>query len=263
MFQYKRRNTPWLAALGAMMLLVMVSGAPIGAQLLLLALFAAAVTGSFMNFEALNRRGQLMQTIQQRSPLSRSRMSPDAREAAARASSRMGYYAPDLQLVDVGLIASQTGRDGLAMRRTRSVSKDDDGVRPFVTLHVTSDQAERNVLVRFEIIDHTGRELYIHEMKVYLRDGEMNILADHHLPLMTNEQVAGVGDWDLRVLVDGELLAVHTFALTASYEERRRRLGNQYYVTGEELPPSRIVEPEDDIPLSLEELLRNQNNSNK
>lgn len=262
MIHYKRRNTIWLAGLAAMMVLVMLSNVPVAAQLTLLVVFLAALTGSFVDLSALNRRGQLMQTIQQRSPLNRSRMTPDAREAAARASSRYGgYLTPDVQMVDIGLIASQTGREGLAMRRTRSISKDDDGVRPFVTLHVTPDQAERSAIIRFEIIDQSGRELYIHEMKVYLRDGEMNILADHHLPLMNNEQIAGVGDWDLRVQVDGDLVGIHNFALTASYDERRRRLGNQHYVTGEELPPDRIMEPEEEIPLSLEELLRNQNNA--
>ena len=72
---------------------------------------------------------------------------------------------------------------------------------------------------------------------------------------MKNEQVAGVGDWDLRVYIDNDLVGIHTFALTASYEERRQRLygeRSEYYVTESE------QEAEQEMPLSLEELLRNQ-----
>ena len=259
MINYNRRNTVWLAALSAMMALVLISDVAASVQLLLVAVFMAALVGSFVDFGALERN---MQSLQQRSPLNRARMSADAREAQSRASSRPGYVPIDLTMIDIGLIASQTGRDGMAMRRTRSISKDDDGVRPFITLYVPADEADRNARLRYEITDHNGRELYVHEVDVYLRDGEMNILADHHLPLMKNEQVAGVGEWDLRVFLDGDLVGIHNFALTASYEQRRHRLNqNEYFITGEELSYDQTPEEDfQDAPMSLEDLLRSQSN---
>ncbi|GAB4512576.1 MAG: hypothetical protein OHK0046_12330 [Anaerolineae bacterium] len=261
MIQFKRRNTLWLAAMSVLMALVMISGNVAGEVIaLFFGVWVLAVMSAFINLNTLPARTQSL--IQ--NPINRSRMSPQAREAVSRASSRMGYRSPSAQLIDVGLIASQSGPEGMTMRRTRSISKDDDGVRPFVTLHVTPEQADRNVLIRYEIIDQNGREQYIYEMKVYLRDGEMNILADNHLPLRSNQQIAGMGNWDLRVLVDGNLAGIHNFALTASTEERRRRLsGNEYYVTGQNSREMDDDDDSEDIPLSLEELLRNQSSSNR
>ncbi len=269
MIQFKRRNTIWLAALSVLMALVMISGnVTADVQALIFGLFVLALAGTFVDLTALTAR---IQMIQQQSPLSRARMSPQAREAAARAQSRHVYRSTDVQLVDVGLIASQSGREGMAMRRTRTISKDDDGVRPFLTLQVPPQEAERNARIRYEITDQNGREQYIYEMSVFLRDGEMNILADNHLPLRKNDNIAGMGDWDLRVYVNSDLVAVHNFALTASSEERRRRLGAEYYVTEteqqerDERParPLHIADDDEEIPLSLEDLLRSSSTNNR
>jgi hypothetical protein len=258
MIRYKRHNTLWLAALSTMMALVIISGnVSADVQAVLLGVFMVALAGSFIDLSASD---QFFQAIQKRSLLSRTRTSPQAREAVARASSRGGgYYQAEIQLIDIGLIAAQTGQDGLVMRRTRSISKDDDGVRPFLTLQVAPTEADRNAHIRFEIVDQNGREQYIHEMKVYLRDGEMNVLADHHLPLMKNDHISGSGDWDLRVYIDGTLVGLHNVMLAPSDEERRHRLGTggRHYVTASE------PEEEEEMPLSLEELLRNQSQSNR
>ncbi|MDX1995898.1 MAG: hypothetical protein SF029_26185 [bacterium] len=253
MIRYNRRNTYWLSVLGIILGVVLLAGAtPPAVTATLVALFALALAGSFLDLSA---QEQLVQTIQQRSR--NSKMSPQAREAVARASNRGGGLPGALTLSDVGVIASQTGSEGLVMRRTRSISKDDDGARPFVTLSVDPSEADRNATVRFEIIDQNGRDLYVHEMKIFLREGEMNILADHHLPLMKNPQVEGMGDWDLRVYLDGHLAGVHNFSLSPSTEERRRRLsgnsGGRYYVT-----ESEAEEEDEDVPMSLEDLLRQQ-----
>jgi hypothetical protein len=120
------------------------------------------------------------------------------------------------------------------MRRTRNVSKDDDGVRPFITLHVLPEEAERQALIRYEIYNHLGEEQYVHEMKTYLREGELSLLADHHLPLAGNRGVDGNGDWDLRVYVDNNLIGMHNLMLSPSVNERRRRLSGE-----EELAPAR------------------------
>jgi hypothetical protein len=258
MIRFTRQNTIWMAALSVMMALVIVSsGVAAEAQAVLLAFFMLALAGSLVDFE---RGPELVQSLQERS--ARSRMSAPAREAADRARNRPGYRAlGGIQMIDVGVIASQNGDEGLVMRRTRSVSRDDDGMRPFVALEVSPEEADRNAVVRFEVIDQNGREQYIHEMDVYLRDGEMNILTDNHLPLRRNEQVAGMGDWDVRIFIDGTLVGIHSIALTASSDERRQRLqGNQYYVMGAE-EREKPGASQEESPMSLEELLRRSGRS--
>jgi len=113
------------------------------------------------------------------------------------------------------------------MRRTRSMSKDDDGVRPFVTLNVEPGEAERHAMVRFELYNQYGEERFVHEMKAFLREGEMSIMTDHHLALAGNHDVQGAGDWDLRVYVDGNLVGLHNFMLAPSMNERQRRLADE------------------------------------
>ena len=254
---FNRRNVIWLGALSVLMALVLISGnvaAEVQAVFAGLFLLAAAMT--FFDFNIMDS-GRLVQSLQQRSPLNRLRMSPEAREAIARASTRSGYYASSLELADLGVIALQNGTDGMVMRRTRTISKDDDGVRPFVTLNVPTSEAERHANVLFELVDQNGDEQYVYEMRVFLRDGEMNILADTQLPLAGNEHIAGMGDWDLRVSVDGILLGVHSLALTASEETRIRRLQrrSQHYVTR---PEAEQQTADENGPMSLEELLRKQ-----
>ncbi|NWF68988.1 MAG: hypothetical protein HXY40_07875 [Chloroflexi bacterium] len=264
--RFKRRNVAWLAVLGAVLVSVLVLGAGLVAPQIiaaLLGLYAVAVLASFVEV-----RPQAIVNTVQRTPMTLMRMSPQAREAVERARRRGGYSASDLMLLDIGLISTQSGEDGLMMRRTRTISKDDDGVRPFVTLHVQPGEADRTVVVRYEIIDQSGKQQYVHEMKAHLHDGEMNLLADMQLPLAGNAKIKGAGDWDLRVSVDGEILGMHNFALTPSTAERENRLGT---TESEEAAAAqrreylrRRLEAQqvEDKPLSLEDLLRGQEQNN-
>ena len=246
----RRRHYGWLVVLAAMIgVAVLSSAVPAQVTFALLALYAVAVGATFLNFkpETLLDRS--------RSSLTMMRMSSEAREAVERARRRGSLLDSSLTLLDIGLITSQSSREGMVMHRTRTVSKDDDGVRPFVTLHVQPESAEQTALIRFEMIDHNGQSQYIHEMRTYLRDGEMNILADHHLPLTGNEQIAGAGDWDLRVSIDGTLLGAHAFNLTPSINERLGRYEQPPVV---DAARPQIRQNEDDAPMSLEELLRSE-----
>lgn len=259
MIRPNRQNTIWLSVLGVLIAITLVAGG-VAAEVraALLGIFILAMAASFIDPRSLNVRQALARRVQ--SPLRRTRMSPQAQEAVSRAQGRGYYRYSELTLVDVGMIATQSSAEGMAMRRARAISKDDDGVRPFITLQVPPSETDRHALVRFEIIDQNGRELYVHEMRVYLRDGEVNVLSDHHLPLMKNQQVEGSGEWDLRVHIDGTLTGIHTFSLTPSYDDRRRRLtpdGGRYFVTGdaEQSAPRR---DDGDVPLTLEDLLRGQ-----
>jgi len=200
--------------------------APVSAavQISLLGVFAVAVISSFSE---LGPDRETLLDVLHRAPVRR-RITPQAREAAERAASRAGYFnRSGIVLLDIGLIAMQTGVDGLAMRRTRNISKDDDGVRPFITLFVDNEEADRQALVRYEIYNHLGEEQFVHEMKTYLREGELELLAEHQLPLAGNSSIDGSGDWDLRVYVDNNLIGMHDLMLAPSVNERRRRLSGE------------------------------------
>lgn len=246
MLQLRKRNITWLMILGALIIVALAApAAPPALQLLVLLIFALAAAGSLLAFE---RREQALFGVLQRAVRSQTRISPQAKEAVERARRRGTYIDGGVMLLDVGLIAS----DGAVMRRTRSVSKDDQGVRPFITLKIEPEEADRQALIRFEIIDHSGQEQYIHEMRTYLRDGEMNILADHHLPLAGNRSISpggDWGDWEMRVSIDGRLTGMHSFTLGASVNGRYSQEEDEYL---------HLTEPEDSGALSLEDLLRSQ-----
>jgi hypothetical protein len=256
MIRVRQRNVWWIGILSALTLLAVIAGAAVAPVLVLL--LAAAAGASFLRLNAPNT---LVEAVTQRVPTAvTGRQSQSAREAVSRASTRGYVPTPQLSLGDIGLIATSRGEDGIEMRRTKSISKDDEGVRPFIVLHVDPSEADRNVKLRFEMIDQNGRGLYIHEMNTYLRDGELNILPDTHLPLMSNGQIEGSGGWDLRVYMDNDLIAIHNFTLEPSDAERARRLG------GSARPRRYIMEESseeesEDIPLTLEDLLREQKRS--
>ena len=247
----RKRNIAWLTVLAVLIGLVFLSGtASAEVMTVLVGVFAAAFAASMLEIQPARWRSSMSA-----SPLTRMRMSTEAREATDRARRRLGgQLYTDLTLVDIGLISSQTSPDGMVMRKSRSISADEDGVRPFITLHVPASEADRNALVRFEIIDQNGTPRYVHEMKTYLRDGEMNLLADHHLPLFNHEEIARAGgDWDLRVSVDATWIGMLSFSVTPSLYHRERELSN---LTAED----RLADspPAAQAPLSIEELLRGQ-----
>lgn len=263
MIRYRQRNTAWLTILGALTGIAVIGGIGLSPVMgvALLGMFGGAVAGSFIQINPA-RSTALVGALQQRAPVpNKVRVSAQAREAVTRASSRGSAEMDGITLMDVGMIVASSGDQGLVMRRARSISKDDDGVRPFITLLIEPYEADRNARLRFEMIDQNGREQYIHEMNVYLRDGEVSILADHHLPLLDNAHVEGMGDWDVRITLDGRLIGLHSFTLTPSLSERRNRLG------GAEQRARRYIIPEPeaeaDVPVSLEDLLRDENNQNR
>jgi hypothetical protein len=261
MIRLRRRNTAWLAVMAILTALGMMAAgqvllAPLVVQFILLAIFALAAVASTVE---LGRERETLMDALRRAPM-RQRVSPQAKEASERARSHGGFTNNDMLVLDVGLIAVQSSYEGMAMRRTRSISKDDDGVRPFVTLHVDPAEAERNAVIRFEIYNQHGEERFVHEMKVFLREGEMNIMTDHHLPLAGNRDITGAGDWDLRVYADGNLVGLHNFMLAPSMTERQRRLAGEVEFGAEEKYHDFeiIDEVQQEIPPRLQDLLQNQ-----
>jgi hypothetical protein len=240
--------------MGAITGVVVLSGAAPLVSALMLGAFGVAVVGSLLEIRPEFQPSALVS--RSRSSLASMRMSPDAREAVERARRRGGGSHDGLTLLDAGLITVQTGREGMDMQRTRNVSLDEDGVRPYITLRVEPHYADRTSVLRFEIIDHNGATLFVHEMRVYLRDGEMNIIADHQLPLYGNDKITGAGDWDLRVSVDGSLIGALAFTTSPSLDARARLIAGS---EGERARTRRLETQDDDSPMSLEDLLRAQN----
>lgn len=258
MIRLKRKNTAWLAAL-ALIITTALFAAPVAIQVqfVLIALFAVAAIASMVE---IGRERETLIDALKRAPI-RQRVSPQAREAAERARGRGGYANDDLMMLDVGLIAVQGSYEGMAMRRTRSISKDDDGVRPFVTLNVDPAEAERNAVVRFEIFNQHGEQAFVHEMRAYLREGEMHIMTDHQLPLAGNRDIVGTGDWDLRVYLDGNLVGMHNFMLAPSMNERQRRLTNEYEENTYQEAYQIVDEVEQEVPPRLQDLLQGSSGS--
>ncbi len=252
----KRRNFAWLIVLGAVVGIAVLSGAEPLIVVTLLGIYLAALAATVIDFKPTRLIDK------SRSSLTMMRMTSEAREAVERARRRGSYYDDGLTLLDIGLITAQSNREGMVMRRTRSVSLDDDGVRPFITLHVQPDSAEQIARIRFEIIDGHGQPQYVHEMRTYLRDGEMNILADDQLPLAETARALQAGDWDLRISVDGVLLGAHTFTLAPSLSDRFRHFEERDAARREERLIQRD-EPADERALSLEELLRSRSDSER
>jgi hypothetical protein len=252
----RRRNVAWLTILAALIGVVFLSGvASVQVMAVLAGVFIVALLASVLEV----RPTALAENVRT-SPLRRMRMSNEAREAADRAQRRGDYSPRDMTLIDIGLISAHTSPDGMVMRKSRTVSGDDDGVRPFITLHVEPRAADQHATIRFEIVDHNGDTQYIHEMRTYLRDGEMNILADHQLPLLTNEKIGQGGDWDLRVTVDGALVGILSFGVTPSLYQRERQLSQRSRL--EEIYDN-PADSKDDEPMSLEELMRSQQNRSR
>jgi len=251
--RFKRQNVIWVAMLLALSTLAVVGGAPplLGAFLLVATLAAAALA-------FLPAPQRVVRSIQSNTTASRTArsMSPRARHAVSRASARGGRLSADMSLLDIGIIATTMTENGLEMRRDEQVSKDDQGVRPFLVLKVERPEAERRARFRFEVLDHTGREQYVHEMDVYLREGEMNILPDTHLPLQGNTRLEGMGECTVRIAIDGEMVAIDSFTLIPAYEERRSRLSGTRRTYAMDDGEGRRSSGGS---VSLEDLLREQN----
>lgn len=249
----KRRNMIWLGVLAALTgIAVISSGLSAPASLALLG--ALGVAGGVALFDLEPRA--LIKTVQEKTALG-GKVSADAREATERARARGGGLIGDMLVLDIGLIALDEGYDGMVMQRTRNLSLDHNGVRPYLTLQVPPIDADRRAMIRFEMDDGHGKKVYIHEQEMYLRDGTANILADNQMPLFNSDLTLAHGDGDLRVYVDGILAGVLGFKLAPS--TRDRWAGRRQKHARQRLSDNEPAAKDDDAPISLEELLRQQN----
>ncbi len=252
MFQQSRRGTiVWLFIVGLALSLTLAAGAiptEIGVALL------AAYLGLALLVARNVPLGDVMSTLPSRT--SRQPQATEvAREAVARARSHPAYDAL-VQLLDVGLIVDEQRPDGLSLRRGRFISLDDEGIRPFAIVTVPGALADRLGRVRFELRDETGKAQYVYEDEKWLQAGENILLPDYRFPIRKNKQELEAGGWTLLVMVDGGMIGMHHFSLSPSLRERRRELTSTDGELRERIWRSR--EDDESLPLSLEELLRQQ-----
>jgi hypothetical protein len=251
MFQHSYRGTlVWLFIVGMALGLTLAAGEVSNtAGVALLAVYFALVL-------AIARRVQLGSVVGSLSTLRtrRAQATEVAREAIARARSHPAYDSL-IHLLDIGLIVDEQRPDGLSLRRGRFISLDDDGVRPFAIVHVPDALSERVARIRFEVRNEAGQVQYVYETDKWLQAGENPILPDYRLPVRNNTAELVAGAWTVHLIVDGGMLGIHNFSLSPSLTARRHQMSSD----GEIRERVWRTEEEDEaLPLSLEELLRQQ-----
>ncbi len=242
----------WLMLLGIAVGIVVLAGA-IGATALSAEL-AVVMLVAYLSMVFVALAGNRVRNFQMPRPNLRvaARATPAGRRAAQRARSRPEYNG-DSGVMDIGLIVNQRRGGHWDRRLAQSVSMDEGAVQPYITIDVPSQLAHRLALIRFEMYDQAGRLQFTHQIEQWVRDGENNVFCDRQLPLAGNESIGRSGTWDLRVTIDGALVAIHSFGVTPSTEARRRQFSGDGEAASERLE---IVD--EDVPVSLDELLREQ-----
>lgn len=251
MFRHSYRGTlMWLFIVGMALVLTLLSGTvstAVGAALL--AAYLAMVVFIARDVDVTT----VLQDMRSR-PEKKPTQSEVARDASARARSRP-HFDRLIRLLDIGLIVDEQRPDGMALRPGRFISLDDDALRPYAIVDIPAELAERLVHVRFEIHNETGALQYVYEDEKWLRSGENVLLPDYRLPIRKNAADLAPGSWGLHVIVDGGLLGVHHFNVSPSLAMRRRDLDADGEIR------ERVWRSEagdESLPLSLEELLRQQ-----
>jgi hypothetical protein len=213
---------------------------------------AALALGAF-------RPNQLRQSLQETTSAMTvtSKTTQAGRKAAQRARNR-GEFSIETNLLDVGLMINERRRNGQLDRRlAESVSQDDAAVQPFVRVHLNPGTAERLALIDFEIYDQSGKVQFSHQQRHYVRDGENLIACEQQLPLRGNEALGRAGTWDLRVKVDGTLVAMHGFSVSPALDNADRQPVGRRLAEAERVDEFESPS-EEDAPISLEDLLRDQ-----
>lgn len=249
----KRRNLVWLGVLGTLTgIAVFAQGLGAPSSLLLMGALGIAGVTSLFDLEPQT----ILKTVQDKTARG-GKVSPEAREAAERARARGSFPLSNVQLLDIGMIALRDSYEGMVMQRTRNLSLDDEGVRPYITLQVPATEADRRAIIRFEIDDAHGKKVFLQEQEMYMRDGRMDILADTMMPLNASDLNIAHGEGDLRVYIDGDLLGV--FGASIAPSTRDRWAGRRQ--AREERASSRLSDTEPDQEealISLEDLLKQQ-----
>jgi len=182
---------------------------------------------------------------------------PQARQAqsepvyrhALEAVQRAGLNPDAVQVlaVDIGVMAFKDNGEPTVFR-TWTLPDDVDYVQPFVQLRLPS---KANGRIKFEIVDASGKVVFVHEDNHKLERGRNFVSPAARLPVHDEHNLDG--RWGLRVSADGVLLADHRFEFSeATNSAIRRHIGED----GEINTELRAVMAESRLPkMSLDELL--------
>jgi len=233
MIRLHRRDRIWFAIVSLLAAIAILSPEiALGARIGIIGLYAIIAGLVLFDFDALTALRRSVPRAE------KPRGTPQAREALNRASSSGGGDWVGLALEDIGLIASIRDEDGLTFERTRNINNQFDGARPYVKIQVGASMAERRARLRYELTDPTGEARFVHEENAYLRLGENTLHPDQHLPL-GDLPASQMGQWDIKVYVDGRLIGLLGFNAAPTDDERLGRLSDRR-----------------DRPTSFEDLLR-------
>ena len=157
--------------------------------------------------------------------------------------------------VDIGLLTTR-GDTEPQIYRTWSLPDDIDYIQPFVQVRVPQDATGN---IRFEIVDATGRVVYVHEDSFNLQRGRNFLTPSTRMPL--HDQMELDGKWGLRIIADGVTIAEHRFEYAeATGANIRRHIGED----GEINTEMRAVMTENRIPkMSLDDLLAYQDDEDE
>jgi hypothetical protein len=233
MIRLRRRDRLWFFIISLLAAIaILAPELALGARIGIIGLYAIIAGMVLFDYDA-------VKVIRQQMPKTeKPQGSAQAREALNRAASGGGGDWVGLALEDIGLIASVRTEEGLTFQRTRSISNNFDGARPYIQVQVGASMAERRARLRYELIDPTGEARFVHEENAYLRLGENTLHPDQHMPL-GDMSAAQMGQWDIKVYVDGRLMGILGFTAAPTDDERLGRLSNRR-----------------DRPASFEDLLR-------
>lgn len=252
MFRHSYRGTVvWLFIVGMALGLTLLAGAvptEIGAAML------AAYLGLWLVIARNVNLGPFFDSWKAR-VLSETEPTEVAREAVARARSDPNYDSL-VRLLDIGLIVDEQRPDGMALRRGRFISLDDDAIRPFVIIHVPDVLGGRLSHIRFELLDSNDQLCYVFEDEKWLQAGQNTLLPDYRFPIRKKADELEAGGWSARLIIDGGVIGVHHFNLSPALRDRRRNIGTDGEILRERV--WRSGEEDESLPLSLEELLRQQ-----
>jgi hypothetical protein len=250
MFSANRRGMLLLYLfLGGVTFLTVASGAVIPTV-------AAVLMAAYMGFIAITAGGMAINQAP-RSPRRQTRrgtaprISQAAYKASEQATPRSNLMPLPYLLQDVGLIIDERRPDGVALRRARYISLEDESIRPYVVIHLPHEYPAHQIVVRFQMEDAAGEAQFIYEMPYKVRAGENLIVPDYRLPLKGNQKVMKAGTWDVEIQLDGQIIGVHHFSLLPLLAERLRQAGSDG-----EIHNRLMLEEEDSMPLSLEQLLK-------
>ncbi|HVO43728.1 MAG TPA: hypothetical protein VMT34_13945 [Aggregatilineales bacterium] len=254
-----RRSTYiWLGLLGAAVGLITVAALASGQAASVAG--ALVVVAAYVGLAAVTVANRTVRRLSQNIKMPPIRMGVHTTAVARRAMGRAyksSVFNPDNILTDVGLIFNRRGRDSSWDRHLvaedQSIVITDAGLQPFAKINVLPASADKIGVIAFQIYDQAGRLRFSRQTEQMIRPGENTILCDRQLPLLRGEPVTRSGTWDLRIVLNGEMIGIHSFSVKPSAEQRRN-----YFSSDAEAAIDNLKLPEADGPTTLDDLLKEQ-----